>query len=128
MTGSAVAQIIPVRGVARRVTPKTANRRIDLDAKIRRLLQDLREVLSRAMNDSTEIQESVQQIREEGWGLYLVVDRKRDDETPEAFELTAQRRAPEHEAVFKIDSRDLSFLRSVGIDPTRRVRRRRRGD
>lgn len=80
------------------------------------------------MNDSPEIQESVERIREEGWALYLVVDRKRDDETPEAFELTAQRRAPAPEPVFRIDGRDLSFLRSVGIDPTRRVRRRRRGD
>ena len=80
------------------------------------------------MNDSTEIQESVQRIREEGWALYLVVDQKREDETPEAFELTAQRRMPEREPAFRIDSRDLSFLKSVGIDPTRRVRRRRRGD
>ena len=80
------------------------------------------------MSDSSEIQESVRQIREEGWALYLVVDRKRKDETPEAFELTARLPVPEQEAAFRIDSRDLSFLRSVGIDPTRRVRRRRRGD
>ena len=30
-------------------------------------------------------------------------------------------------SVFQIDVRDLSFLRSIGIDPTRRLRRRRVG-
>jgi hypothetical protein len=29
------------------------------------------------------------------------------------------------EAAFRIDGRDLSFLRSIGIDPTRRIRSRR---
>jgi hypothetical protein len=27
--------------------------------------------------------------------------------------------------VFQIDGRDLSFLKSIGIDPTRRLRRKR---
>lgn len=82
------------------------------------------------MNESSEIQDSVERIRQEGWALYLVVDRKREDETPEAFELTAKRTEPEPEPepVFRIDGRDLFFLNSIGIDPTRRIRRRRRGD
>ena len=63
-------------------------------------------------------------IREAGWSVYLVIDRKREDEMPEGFELTTRQRAME-EPVFRIDSRDLSFLKSVGIDPTRSVRRRR---
>ena len=105
-----------------------AERRDALDAKIRRLLKDLREVLSRAMDESTEIQDSVDRVRQEGWALYLVVDRRREDETPEAFELTGGKEKPQPEPVFRIDGRDLSFLRSIGIDPTRRVRRRRRGD
>ncbi len=63
-------------------------------------------------------------IREEGWSVYLVVDRKNEDETPEGFELTTEM-DPEEDPSFRIDSQDLSFLRSVGIDPTRRVRRRR---
>lgn len=64
---------------------------------------------------------SMHRIREEGWSVYLVVDRKREDETPEAFELTPRGADP----VFRINGRDLSFLRSIGIDPTRRMRRRR---
>lgn len=63
-------------------------------------------------------------IRDEGWSVYLVVDRKNEDETPEGFELTAEPGLQE-EPSFRIDSQDLSFLKSLGIDPTRRVRRRR---
>ena len=63
-------------------------------------------------------------IREEGWSIYLVIDRNEDDETPEGFELTTEQ-DPDERPVFRIDSRDLAFLKSVGIDPTRRVRRRR---
>ena len=32
---------------------------------------------------------------------------------------------PEHDPMFRIDGQDLTFLRSIGIDPTRRMRRRR---
>lgn len=63
-------------------------------------------------------------IRDEGWSIYLVIDRNEEDETPEGFELTTEQDSDEI-PVFRIDSRDLAFLKSVGIDPTRRVRRRR---
>ena len=63
-------------------------------------------------------------IRDEGWSVYLVVDRKNEDETPEGFELTTEN-ALQEDPSFRIDSQDLSFLKSLGIDPTRRVRRRR---
>ena len=63
-------------------------------------------------------------IRDEGWSVYLVVDRKNEDETPEGFELTTEPGLQE-EPSFRIDSQDLSFLKSLGIDPTRHIRRRR---
>ena len=63
-------------------------------------------------------------IRDEGWSVYLVVDRKNEDETPEGFELTTGMGA-EQDPSFRIDSQDLSFLKALGIDPTRRIRRRR---
>lgn len=64
------------------------------------------------------------QIRDEGWSVYLVIDRKREDETPEGIELTGNG-SNQEDPTFRINSNDLSFLKSVGIDPTRRVRRRR---
>jgi len=95
-----------------------------VDAKLRRLLRDLHGALTKALSDSSDVSRSMNRIREEGWSVYLVVDRKQEDETPEAFELTASTNS-RGEPTFRIDGRDLSFLRSIGIDPTRRKRRRR---
>lgn len=67
----------------------------------------------------------MERIREEGWSVYLVVDRKKEDEVPEAFELTTDPRQ-QGKPSFRIDGRDLSFLKSIGIDPTRKARRRRK--
>jgi len=98
--------------------------RLDLDARLRRLLQDLRGAITEALADSTDVTRSMDQIRDEGWSVYLVIDRKREDETPEGIELTGDD-SLQIEPTFRINSTDLSFLKSVGIDPTRRVRRRR---
>ena len=87
-------------------------------------MQDLRGAITEALAESTDVTRSMDQIRDEGWSVYLVIDRKLEDETPEGIELTADRDA-EVEPTFKINSNDLAFLKSVGIDPTRRVRRRR---
>jgi hypothetical protein len=55
-----------------------------------------------------------------------VVDRNADEEPQEAFELTSTPVILDGaDPVFKIDGRDLLFLKSVGIDPTRKLRRRR---
>lgn len=95
-----------------------------MDANLHRLLQDLKGAIAKTLTESPEVERSMERIREEGWSVYLVVDRKRQDETPEGIELTADRPRTK-EVVFRIDSQDLAFLRSVGIDPTRRLRRRR---
>lgn len=97
-----------------------------LNAKIRRLLQDLRTSISKAFSESSEVGDVLDRVRDEGWSLYLVVDRKCEDLKPQAFELATPKGGGEHEPHFKIDGRDLTFLRSVGIDPTRKLRRRRR--
>jgi len=88
------------------------------------LLRDLRGAITEALAESSEVTRSMDLIRDEGWSVYLVIDRKQDDETPEGFELTGEEE-PTPEPAFRIDSTDLVFLRSLGIDPTRRVRRRR---
>ena len=78
--------------------------------------------------------DSIQRIRDEGYNLYMVLDAKvgvnrREsvrgarravgDAGPEEFEARSDR------ATFRINVKDLRFLRSVGIDPTRKVRARR---
>jgi hypothetical protein len=91
------------------------------------MLRDLRRALSEAISESSDVSRTLRRIREEGYSLYLLVDCKReafgDDDDP--LPVAARRRDREREPVFQINSPDLHFLRSIGIDPTRRTRRRR---
>ena len=88
------------------------------------MLRDLRRALSDAISESTEVSRSLRKIREEGYSLYLLVDCKRDSNGEEPLALAPRVTAPADPA-FQINGRDLSFLKSIGIDPTRRLRRRR---
>jgi hypothetical protein len=101
------------------------------------MLRDLRRALSEAISESSEVSRTLRKIREEGYSLYLLVDCKREGADGEPLALTPQdpaetpaaaHRGAAHrgEPNFQIDGRDLSFLRSIGIDPTRRLRRSRR--
>lgn len=91
------------------------------------MLRDLRRALSEAISESTEVHRTLRKIREEGYALYLLVDCKRESEEDDDLlpMNTSSRRSSSSDPAFQIDSRDLSFLRSIGIDPTRRMRRRR---
>jgi hypothetical protein len=98
----------------------------ELDDKLHQMLRELRRALSEAISDSAEVNRTLRKIREEGYALYLLVDCKRESLDDEPLSLTAPRfRSGSGEPVFQIDGRDLNFLRSIGIDPTRRLRRRR---
>ncbi len=89
------------------------------------MLRELRRALSDAISESTEVNRTLRKIREEGYSLYLLVDCKRDANELEPLTFATTARRSSGEPVFQIDVRDLSFLRSIGIDPTRRLRRRR---
>jgi hypothetical protein len=94
------------------------------------MLRELRRALSEAISDSSDVTRTLRKIREEGYALYLLVDCKREANDSEALALTAprMRSANDRDPAFVIDGRDLSFLKSIGIDPTRRVRRRKPQD
>ena len=92
------------------------------------MLRDLGRALSEAISDSSEVNETLRKIRREGYSLHLLLDCKRDNQEGEALPLgdtTSEVIDPR----FQINAVDLSFLRSIGIDPTRRMRtpRFRRG-
>jgi hypothetical protein len=89
------------------------------------MLRELRRALSEAISESTDVNRTLRKIREEGYSLYLLVDCKRDATELEPVAFGNTPRLSSGEPVFQIDIRDLSFLRSIGIDPTRRLRRRR---
>ena len=93
-----------------------------LDEKLRQMLRDLGRALSDAISDSPEVGRTLRRIRREGYTLDLLVDCTREGETAAAP--VASGGATAGDPVFRINSDDLSFLKSIGIDPTRRRRRR----
>ena len=94
-----------------------------MDDKLHHLLLVLRGALARALSESSEAGRAVREIKREGWSLYLVVDQQEEEGSGAALELTTRKAA--EPPPFKIDGQDLSFLRSIGIDPTRSLRKRR---
>ncbi|MCP4202073.1 MAG: hypothetical protein GY769_09075 [bacterium] len=87
------------------------------------LLKDLRAAIVRALSGSSEVRKLFDQVREEGYSLYFVVNRTLGEEAPKSR--LGDGSEKEATPVFKIDGRDLSILRDLGIDPTRSTRRRR---
>ncbi|MCH9648508.1 MAG: hypothetical protein K0U98_09730 [Deltaproteobacteria bacterium] len=75
------------------------------------------------MADSSEVGDSLRDLQDAGCSLYLLVDCQRDGSPREQLTLPTRRRTPE--PTFQINGTDLTFFKSIGIDPTRRLRRRR---
>ena len=82
------------------------------------LLREVSRALLDAISESATLNGSLRRLHEEGYTLHLLLDCKRsgEEEAPAT---------PPVDAEFRIDANDLAFLRSVGIDPTRRRRRPR---
>ncbi|MEM7048716.1 MAG: hypothetical protein AAF604_03615 [Acidobacteriota bacterium] len=85
------------------------------------MLRDFGRALSEAISDSSEASQRLRDIRDRGYSLYLLLDNEETDDTVPRRPITSD--DPE----FRINSKDLVFLRSIGIDPTRRRRSRRSG-
>jgi hypothetical protein len=97
------------------------------DHQLRDMLRDLGRALSDAIAESPEIGRTLRRIRREGYTLHLLLDCKREpgDAEPVALAAPSHGASRSAEPNFQINARDLSFLRSIGIDPTRQLRRRR---
>ena len=98
-----------------------------VDDRIRELLQQLGTAINDSISGSEDVNRHIQQIRDEGYDLYVVLDatiglNKQDGEEDEV----AAAAEPPKEVQFRINVNDLSMLRSLGIDPTRKVRATRR--
>jgi hypothetical protein len=103
-----------------------------LDERTRAALRELGDALNEAISSSARVHEILQRIREEGNEPYLVLDARvalegRDRKTRAALPSIrrggpARREQTEESTTFRIDVKDLHFLRSVGIDPTRALR------
>ncbi len=95
-----------------------------VDNHIRRMMQDLGQALVQAIASSPKVSDAVRQIREDGYSIFLVLDRKQEGERGVQIELTSRRATPE-EPEYRLDKRDVSFLKTMGIDATRAGKRRR---
>jgi hypothetical protein len=86
--------------------------------------------------ESPEVGEKLDEVRSAGYSVYLLLDCKRRagergrqrsrSEAPAALAATDPQlpAPPPKPGVFRINAGDLAFLRSLGIDPTRQLRRR----
>jgi hypothetical protein len=112
-----------------------------VDARVRKLLRELSEAINESVSNSGSVNEQIQRIRDCGYEIYVYLDAtiglERDGEEievpsdgDEVIEARPKRRRAEplREVQFRIDVNDLSFLRSVGIDPTRKVKSPRASD
>ena len=88
------------------------------EQQVQRLLERFGESLLGALAESPAVHRSLARLRRHGCTVRLLVDC-----VPAGVEEAAARPdGPPPE--FRIDAADLAFLRAIGIDPTRRVRRR----
>ena len=108
---------------------------MEINDHLREMLKELGQAINESISGSGRVHDSIQRIRDEGYNLYMVLDAKVgvNRRTPRAG---SRRRsaAPAsghgsvpagEQAAFRINIKDLRFLKSVGIDPTRKVRTRR---
>jgi hypothetical protein len=107
---------------------------MELNEHLRAMLKELGQAINESISGSGRVHDSIQKIRDEGYNLYMVLDAKvglnRQDASRGARrpigEAEPEDMGPVSErATFRINVKDLRFLKSVGIDPTRKVRARR---
>ena len=134
-----------------------------MDASSRQKLDDFRRALSAAINESSEASRKLDELRQEGFSLYLLLDGTGEgDGSGEAGSIPRERAltptsgglpvragrgwnlAPERgsdrgpdrnlgpdperpgkEPAFLLSTGDVALLKAMGIDPTRKTRRRR---
>ena len=104
-----------------------------MDDKIKQLLRELGAAINESISSSDDVNKFIQRIRDEGYDLYVVLDAtiglnkhgSEDEPSAEqpATELIVK---SDKEIQFRINVNDLALLRSLGIDPTRKVRNVRR--
>ena len=104
---------------------------------LREMLKELGQAINESISGSGRVHESIQRIREEGYNLYMVLDAKVGVNKRESKSSRGARRVlagssdpeqiagSETRAAFRINLKDLRFLKSLGIDPTRKVRSRK---
>ncbi len=107
---------------------------MELNEHLREMLKELGQAINESISGSGRVHDSIQRIRDEGYNLYMVLDAKVGVNRRAARSANRRRQpaggkdngdeAAVNQAAFRINIKDLRFLKSVGIDPTRKVRAR----
>ncbi len=108
---------------------------MELSDHLRAMLKELGQAINESISGSGRVHESIQRIRDEGYNLYMVLDakvgvNKREGRSSKSRRAVVNAIEPEDQtpasrAAFRINLKDLRFLKSLGIDPTRKVRVRK---
>lgn len=111
---------------------------MELNDHLREMLKELGQAINESISGSDRVHASIQKIREEGYNLYMVLDAKvgvnRQESRARGSRASRRRAAVEPvvervatgdaRAAFLINVKDVRILKSLGIDPTRKVRLR----
>jgi hypothetical protein len=112
---------------------------MDMNDDLRDMLKALGQAINESISGSGRVHESIQRIRDEGYNLYMVLDAKvgvnrreakaRESRSPRRkgarVEPIVEKVATgDQRAAFLINIKDVRILKSLGIDPTRKVRLR----
>lgn len=102
-----------------------------MNDRIKQLLRELGTAINDSISSSDDVHRQMQRIRDEGYDLYVMLDatiglNKQDDDSdaPAPAALVVS----DKDVQFRINVNDLSLLRALGIDPTRKVRSSRRAE
>ncbi len=108
---------------------------MELSDHLRAMLKELGQAINESISGSGRVHDSIQKIRDEGYNLYMVLDAKvgvnkregrgRSKRATLASVETDDNSGETERAAFRINLKDLRFLKSLGIDPTRKVRTRK---
>lgn len=108
---------------------------MELSEHLRAMLKELGQAINESISGSGRVHDSIQKIRDEGYNLYMVLDakvgvNKRESKSRSRRAALASAEPEEattatERAAFRINLKDLRFLKSLGIDPTRKVRTRK---
>jgi len=109
---------------------------MELSDHLRAMLKELGQAINESISGSGRVHDSIQRIRDEGYNLYMVLDakvgvNKREGRSSRSRRAVSSSAEPDEapptleRAAFRINLKDLRFLKSLGIDPTRKVRIRR---
>ena len=104
-----------------------------MNDRIKQLLRELGTAINESISSSDDVNRHIQRIRDEGYDLYVVLDatiglnkQGDDDDAPAAPPGALV--VSDKDVKFRINVNDLSLLRALGIDPTRKVRSSRRAE